>query len=808
MANGNDRDPGPKTLEEFIEEQNNDLGPTIELTLNDDGSVEVELDIEEDETDSPYVYNEDEHYRNLVEDIDPEVLEHLGRTVLDTVEDDESDRSEWLKTIEFGLDLLGLRVEEKTTPFQGACSAQHPLLMESAVKFQSKASNELLPANGPVKTKVLGDATTEKEEQAIRVQKHLNYQVTEKMTEFYTDSERMLLYVPLVGSGFKKTYYDSHLERPVSEFVPADQLVVPNSASDLFRSQRYTHILYKSEYELDADCQAGLYHKSEDLGAPQAPKLTDITRKVNEITGVEINISEKSNVYTLYEQHVECYIEGIDEEQDGYKLASPYIVTVDANTGIVIGIRRNWKKGDEKREKKVQFTHYGFVPGFGFYSFGYLHLLGNLQLSLTSSLRSLVDAGQFANLQGGFKLKGVRIVDDGDPIMPGQFKDLEAMTQDIKKAIMPLPFKEPSQVLYQMLEFLDAKGQKFADSTEQVIADATNYGPVGTTMALLDASTKFFSAVHKRLHKSLKDELKILASINSETLPDELEYNLENESMKVSRADYDDRVDVVPVSDPNISSNSHRMAKAQTLLQIAQQTPEPFNTREVLKHVLINMDYDNIENLLPEPEEAQMNDPMTDIQMAVQGKPIKAFQGQDHQSHLAVKQAFLQDPQSGGNPLMQKAAVAIQANMQEHLLLSFVEQTQAQAANTGAPIEQAAQQIAQMNQQQLQQQQEQAQESAKDRAAMLLAQAELLDTQTEARKQEFNELYQSADLALKSEKLDLDRLKEVRRADEFDKKINAEYEKVVNTKGIDIMAEALKQKAFENQAKDKKDSSD
>lgn len=799
----------PQTIEDFVEGQSA-TNEAIELKLNEDGSVEVDLDYEPSK-DAAELFAEGSHYENLVGLVDDDTLEELGQKVLETTKQDESDRSDWLSTIEFGLDLLGLRVEEKTVPFEGACSAQHPLLMESAVKFQSKASNELLPANGPVKGLVLGENTLEKEERAMRVQKHMNYQITEEMTEFYTDSEKMLLYVSLVGSGFKKTYYDAHLERPVSEFVPADQVIVPNTASDLYRTPRYTHILYKSEYDLDADCDAGLYVKPKNLGVPTEPKLTDITRKTNELVGVEIGVSSNSAVYTLYEQHVECYIEGIDEEtEDGYRLASPYVVTVDSQSGSVLGIRRLWKENDEKRRKKVQFTHYEFVPGFGFYSYGFLHLLGNLQLSLTSSLRSLVDAGQFANLQGGFKLKGVRMVDDGSPVMPGQFKEIEAMTQDINKAIMPFSFKGADQTLYQMLEFLDRKGQKFADSTEQVIADSTNYGPVGTTMALLDASTKFFSAIHKRMHKALKQELKTIAAINSETLPDNIEYNLENETGKISRSDYDDRVDVTPVSDPNVSSSSHRMAKAQTLYQIAQQSPQEHDMREVLKHVYTNMDYPNIDKILPKPEEAQQQDPMTDLQLAVQSKPIKAFEGQDHKAHIALKQAFLQDPLSGGNPMMQRAAIAIQANIQEHFMLQFMASTQAQAniatQQTGQPVslEQAAKQVAQMNQEQIQREQEQAQQSPRDQAAMLLAQAELMDTETEARKQKFDELYKTADLELKKEKLDLDRLKEVRRTDEFDKKINADYEKIVQTKGLDAMISGLSQQVQDNQAKDAK----
>ncbi len=783
---------GPRSLDQYVGEQNATLGESTELTLNEDGSVEVDLDIDDD-MDSPYVYTEGGHYANLVGDIDEEILDDLAEKVYKSVEQDEQDRSEWMKTIEFGLDLLGMKVEEKQVPFQGACSAQHPLLMESAVKFQSKASNELLPADGPVQCKVMGEITVEREDQANRVAKHMNYQLTEEMSEFYVDTERLLLYVPLVGSGFKKTYYDAHLERPVSEFVSADMFLVPNHASDLFRAPRYTHILFKSSYELDADFAADLYTKPEELGQPQEPKLTDVARKTNSLMGIEISLGDNSNVYTLYEQHVECYIEGLDELNEDYELASPYIITIDSASRKVLGVRRNWKKGDEKRVKKVQFTHYEFVPGFGFYGIGYIHLLGNLQLSLTSSLRSLVDAGQFANLQGGFKLKGVRIIDDGSPIMPGQFKDLEAMTQDIHKAIMPLPFKGADQTLYQMLEFLDAKGQKFADSSEQVIADSTNYGPVGTTMALLDASTKFFSAVHKRLHNSLKQELRVLASINAETLPDDSIYNLENETISVSRADYDRRVDVVPVSDPNISSNSHRMAKAQTLLQVAQTNPEEHDMREVLKHFYINMDFADIDKILPPKEEAQENDPMSDINFAQQGKPIKAFAGQDHKAHIALKQAFMQDPLSGGNPQMQKTAIALQANIQEHMVMNFQEQLQAQ----GGDPSQAAQQVAKMNQQQLQREQEEAMggNEAQDQAALTIAQAEMMDTQTQAKKEAFDELYKTADLELKKEKVDLDVLKEMNKSDQFDKKLIHEQRQMVTTKGLDAMIAGLSEKA-------------
>lgn len=788
------------------------------MTENEDGTITVDF-LDEDELQEAEglgSYSLDQgHYTNLVSTLTLVQRLDIAEVVVGNVQDDDNSRRDWLETIKFGFDLLGVKVEEKNTPFEGACSAQHPLLMESAVKFQSKASNELLPCNGPVKTKVLGDVTVEKEDQAHRVKEHMNYQILEQMTEFYPDSERMLLYVPLVGSGFKKTYYSSYLERPCSEFVPADQFIVPNSAPDLFRADRYTHLLYKTSNEMEADYASGLYQRPEEgLGEPSDPKLSDVQKKTHQLMGIEVGLGERDKVYTLYEQHILLHIEGLDEDDEltkGYNVASPYVITVDSASHEILSVRRNWAEDDKKRKKKVIFTHYNFVPSFNFYGFGFLHLLGNLQLSLTAALRSLVDAGQFANLQGGFKLKGVRITGDNSPVHPGQFKEVESHIMDINKSIMSLPFKEPSSVLYQMLQFLDTKGQKFADSTEQVIQDSANYGPVGTTMALLEASTKFFSAIHKRLHASLKHELKIIADINSETLADNTEYNIENQTMQISRDDYDTIVDVVPVSDPNMSSSAHRMAKAQTLFELAQRAPELHDMREVLKHVYVNMDYANIDRIMPKPEEAQQNDPMTDIQISVEGKPIKAFEGQDHKSHIALKQAFLQDPQSGQNPMMQKAAIQIQANIQEHMLLDFTEQVQAMAQQQQGQdqspeqgMAQAAQQVAQMNLQQMQQQQAAQQNDVQDKATMLLAQAELMDTETQARKQNWTEKKDTADLELKKEQLDLAKMKLINEINALDKKIAAETDKLVTTKGLDAMIQGMSQTNKENPTKEEK----
>ncbi len=784
---------------------------TTEGILNEeDGSLVFDFE-EEDEfdafnqangTDEAYTFEVTEgHYRNLVPELDTEVLDKLAQCVLTAVETDEASRSDYVKDIELGLSLLGIKIEEKNEPFSGACSAQHPLLMESAVKFQSKASTELLPADGPVRTKVLGEITPEREDQANRVKKHMNWQITELMSEFYIDSEKLLLQIPIIGSGFKKTYYDGALERPVSEFVPMQQFIVPHNSSDLERATRYTHILYKTENKFKEECASGFYHVDEDHEFCPTPfKLTEIDKKLNNLQGMEVGLDSDDGGFTLYEHYCHCYIEGLEEDEGDvkkYKLGLPYIITVDAESEKVVGIRRNWKPEDSKRRKKMNFTHYSFVPGFGFYGLGFIHLLGNLQLTLTASLRSLVDAGQFANLQGGFKLKGARISDDGSPIHPGEFKEIEAAVMDINRAIMPLPFKGADQTLFAMLQFLTTAGQKFADSTENVIADSTNYGPVGTTMALLDASTKFFSAIHKRLHLSQKQELKIIANINAETLPDDYIYNIENESVSVTREDYDlDTVDVVPVSDPNISSNAHRMTKAQTLFQMATQSPETFDMREVMRHVLTNMDYANVDKLMPAPEEAQPNDPITDLRLATEGKPIKAFEGQEHDSHIQIKTAFLQNPTAGGSPVMQRVAVALEANIQEHMLLKFIEQTQAQAANSGADPAIAAQQVAQMNQQEFEAKMQEASGNDADRlqaeANMILAQAELQSAENDTQKIAVDEELKREELRVKILALELEMVKEYNKLAAIDQKAAHDLKKAITEKSLDMVKEGLK----------------
>lgn len=638
-----------------------ELDPETGEVEVDFGPVEIEID-----EDGIAVMEKGGFYENLVEAMDEDELVEIGNEVYDKYEADRDSRAEWESMFERGFDLLGLKLDETTEPFEGAATAVHPLLIESAVKFQSRASQELFPAAGPVKTQVLGDATEDKQRQASRVQNFMNYQLTEQMPEYFDEFERMLFHLPLIGSAFKKIYYDAAEERPVSEFVPIDQFYVSYYATDLRRADRYTHVIYRSPHELYRQIEAGMYAEI-DLPTAKQPEQSALTEKMDTVLGLSPS-GDDDPQYVLLEQH--CYL---DIEEHGY--ACPYIVTIEEQSKKVLSIRRNWNEDDKSKKKKMFFTHYRFVPGFGFYGLGLIHFLGNLTMSATAALRNLIDAGQFANLPGGFKAKGVRIVGDNDPVAPGEFKEVEATGMDLTKSIVPLPYKEPSGTLFQMLQFISAAGQKFADTTEQVIADGSNYGPVGTTMAMLEASSKFFSAIHKRLHKSQKDEFKILARLNYEFLPNEYPYDVPGITENVFRRDFDGRVDVIPVSDPNIPSSAHRLMMTQMAMQLAQTAPPGmFNMEELNRTLLSAANIPNLDKILPDKLAAQPLDPVSDIEAAVKGLPIKAFAGQNHDAHIQIKTMYMQDPMNGGNPMMQRIAPVLQANIQEHMVMKYEEQ--------------------------------------------------------------------------------------------------------------------------------------
>jgi len=784
-------------------EQNEEDFPNVNFEVDPDtGELEVEFTSEFDlsDVDNVIEFNiEDEFYSNLAEQIEEDELVRIGEEVYEKYEADKESRAEWESMFERGFDLLGLKLEETTEPFEGAATAVHPLLIESAVKFQSRASQELFPSSGPVKAQVLGDVTVDKQRQGNRVQNFMNYQLTEQMPEYFDEFERMLFHLPLIGSSFKKIYYDASVERPVSEFVPIDQFYVSYYATDLRRADRYTHVLYRSPREIANAMYSGMYAEIE-LPDAYIPEQSDLTQKMDTVLGLSPS-SDTDMQYVLLEQH--CYL---DIEGHGYEC--PYIVTIEETSRKVLSIRRNWNEDDKTKQKKMFFTHYRFVPGFGFYGLGLIHFLGNLTMSATAAMRNLIDAGQFANLPGGFKAKGVRVVGDNDPIAPGEFKEVEATGMDLSRSIVPLPYKEPSGTLFQMLQFVAGAGQKFADTTEQVITEGSNYGPVGTTMALLEASSKFFSAIHKRLHKSQRDEFKILARINYESLPPKYPYDVPGISEAVFKRDFDGRVDVLPVSDPNIPSSAHRLMMAQMVMQQAQQSPPGMFNMEELNRTLLNAaNIPNLDKILPEKPQAQPLDPVTDIEAATKGLPIKAFAGQNHDAHIQIKTMFLQDPANGGNPIMQRVSPILQANIQEHVVMKYEEQVNGLTrqmmaeAPEGDPNAQNPQVIEQVMmaaaQQVMQANMAAAQGGPTPEQAMVQMEAQRLNieqekVQAQLAKEASEGALKNRDLDLKEQKLALDAYKigaeGTLKADEKEKDRNAK----AAIKAVELLADMVK----------------
>ena len=771
-----------------------DMESTSEATFEvdpSDGGIIVDFSEENVEMEA----SEDiaEWYGDLSETLEEDELVDIASDVIENFEADKDSRGDWESMFERGFDLLGLKLEPGTEPFDGACTAVHPLLIESAVKFQSKASGELFPTSGPVKTRIFGKSTPEKELQSNRVQNFMNYQLTEQMPEYFDEFERMLFHLPLIGSAFKKLYYDATTKRPHSEFIPIDQFYVSYYATDLANADRYTHVIYRSPVEIARDIRAGVYQEV-DLPTPSSTNIMPFTEKMDTILGLSPS-SDHDPQYILLEQH--CYLTIEDEEE-----ALPYIVTVEQQSRQILSIRRNYKQDDVNKEKVSHFVHYRFVPGFGFYGLGLIHFLGNLTMSATAAMRSLIDAGQFANLPGGFKAKGVRMVGDNEPIAPGEFKEVEATGVDLSKAIVPLPYKEPSSTLFQMLNFVATAGQKFADSTEQVISDAASYGPVGTTMALLEASSKFFTAIHKRLHKSQKDEFKILARIDYEYLPEEYPYDIPYEDRSIFRKDFDGRVDIIPVSDPNIPSNAHRMMMANMALQMAQQSPPGMFNLEALNRTILNAaNMPNVEEILPPKIEPKPMDPVSDIMASTKGVPIAAFPGQNHDAHIQVKMAYLQDPMNGGNPIMQRIAPILQANIQEHSVMKYQEQMSGitqqmmqqnpQAAKDPSAVEMA---MAEAAQQVMNANQAMGQAQSPEQQLVSLEQAKV---ELEKQKLQSDTMTNAAELELKNKKLELEENEQIigmlktSSADNFKReKSEADRSSKERIKEIEIMGKA------------------
>ena len=608
-----------------------------------------------------------DHNANLAEVLDDSVLGSLSSDLGHSIDEDKSSREDWEEAIAKGLGLLGINYQERNQPFLGASGVTHPLLSEAVTQFQAQAYKEMLPPGGPVKTQILGVQSREVEDQAQRVKDFMNYQITEVMEEFDQDTDQMLFYLPITGSTFKKVYFDPTRQRAVSKFVPAEDLIVPYSASDLRTAERYTHVVRMSENEI-RKLQVGGVYRDVDLSPSEDDESdTTIRSKTDEIQGLRPGYSDE--FYTIYEVHVDLDLEGfedLDEMGEPTGIRLPYIVTMDADSGQILSLVRNYREQDPLRRKRDFFVHYKFLPGFGFYGFGLLHMIGGLSRAATSILRQLIDAGTLSNLPGGFKARGVRIRNDDEPVNPGEFRDLDVPGGDIRNALMPLPYKEPSGTLAQLLGVVVDSGRRFAQVADTKVADVNSQAPVGTTVALIEQGSKVISSIHKRLHYAQKAEFRMLAEIfanNPMPYPYQVGPNI---NPQIMAQDFDGRVDILPVSDPSIFSMAQRLSLAQTQLQLAQAAPQMHNLYEAYRRMYDALDVKNIDAILPAPQPPQAMDPAMENSMALKGVPSQAFKEQDHRAHIRVHASLIQSPAIQANP---QAFGILQAHVQEHVAL-------------------------------------------------------------------------------------------------------------------------------------------
>ena len=678
-----------------------DFAGGAEVLQSPDGSAIVQSILEnaeniEVETEA-YV-----HDANLAEIVDESVLSELSSDLRGSYEEDLESRSQWQEAYTKGLDLLGIKYSERTQPFEGASGVTHPLISESVTQFQAQAYKELLPAGGPVKTQVIGSKTAEKEAQATRVKNFMNYQVTEVMEEFDPDTDQMLFYLPLSGSTFKKVYFDPTKARAVSAFVPSEDLVVPYSATDLATAPRVTHVVRMDPNQVRKLQVAGVYRDVE-ISSDEASDDT-VRDKIDDIEGISKGYSEE--MHTILEMHVDLDLEGFEDmaangEPTGVKL--PYIVTIDVGSGEVLAITRNFAQNDTLKRKRQYFVHYKFLPGLGFYGFGLIHMIGGLGRAATSILRQLIDAGTLANLPSGFKARGIRIRNDDEPLSPGEFRDIDAPGGDIRNSIIPLPFKEPSGTLASLLGSIIEGGRRFVSIADQQIGDNKSGDmPVGTTVALLERGMKVMSAIHKRLHYAQKIEFRLLARIFAENLPPNYPYEVAGAPSEVKAVDFDDRVDVLPVSDPNIFSMAQRVTLAQTQLQLAQSNPQLHNLHEAYRRMYQALEVQNIDQILPSKKEPKPTSPSIENAKALQGEIITAFQQQDHDSHIMAHVMFMKTTIVQTTPNIYAIFLG---HLQDHISmkarLTVMQQIQAQqqqaqqlalAAQTGAVDPMVAQQ--------------------------------------------------------------------------------------------------------------------
>ena len=657
----------PKGLEAAMAEP-------VEIEIEDPESVTIGLDGLEIQI-KPEEESADDFDANLAEYISDGQLSQIAGDLLGDIDSDIGARKEWMQTYTDGIELLGMKIEERTEPWEGACGVYHPLLSEALVKFQAETVMETLPPAGPVKTVIVGKETPEKMAAADRVQKDMNYQITEEMPEFRPEHERMCWGLGLSGNAFKKVYFDPSLDRQVSVFVPAEDLIVPYGASDLQTAERVTHVMRKTENELRKLQVAGFY-RDIDLGEPSTA-FDEVEKKIAEKMGFRASTDDR---YKILEIQVNLDIEGFEDKDKKGKstgIALPYIVTIEKGSQNVLAIRRNWRPEDETKQKRNHFVHYGYVPGFGFYCFGLIHLVGAFAKSGTSLIRQLVDAGTLSNLPGGFKTRGLRVKGDDTPISPGEFRDVDIPSGTLKDNIMPLPYKEPSQVLYTLLGNIVEEGRRFASASDMKIADMSANTPVGTTLAILERTLKVMSAVQARVHYSMKQELKLLKDIIRDYTPDEYEYQPDVGNRFAKQSDYDN-CDVIPVSDPNAATMSQKVVQYQAVLQLAQQAPQLYDLGQLHRQMLEVLGIKNAKKLVKIEDDQMPEDPITENMNILNMKPVKAFLYQDHQAHITVHMNAMKDPKLaamiGQNPQAQAIGAAAMAHIQQHLAFEYRKQ--------------------------------------------------------------------------------------------------------------------------------------
>ena len=669
-------------------------GAIIRSLLGMEDSIEVDTE-------------EYDHDANLAEVLSDSILGEISSDLRGRYEEDLESSSEWREAYTKGLDLLGIKYQERTEPFQGASGVTHPLLSESVTQFQAQAYKEMLPSGGPVRTHVLGSETPQKQEQSNRVKEFMNYQITEVMEEFDPDTDQMLFYLPLSGSTFKKVYFDTTKNRAVSKFVPSEDLIIPYSATDLNTSPRVTHVLRMDENEVRKMQVAGIF-KDVDISAYDTEDNT-VKDKIDEIGG--INKTESDDVYNILEIHADLDIEGFEDlGQDGQPtgIKLPYVITIDNGSGEILSITRNYDQNDPMKRKRQYFVHYKFLPGLGFYGFGLIHMIGGLGRAATSILRQLIDAGTLANLPSGFKARGIRIRNDDEPLSPGEFRDIDAPGGSIRDSIIPLPFKEPSGTLAQLLGSLIDGGRRFVSIADQQISNMSQDMPVGTTVALLERGMKVMSAIHKRLHYAQKTEFRLLARIFSENLPPVYPYEVFGAPAEVKAQDFDGRVDILPVSDPNIFSMAQRVTLAQTQLQLAQSNPQLHNLQMAYRRMYQALEVQNIEEILPPPPQPQPMDPSAENAVILKNQPVQVFPEQDHDAHMIVHLALAKSMLVQTSP---QALSIFYSHLLEHVSLK-------------------ARNIAQMEMQEMQMQAQQAQMLAQSGAMdPMMAQAQIQQAQ-------------------------------------------------------------------------------